>query len=257
MKLGICKLCLEEKELLTQSHIISNLLYKTMYDKNHQLIAVNSLNIKNYKKMNSGFYEANILCKSCDNVLIGNLETYGNSFFNGATNVKKFEKPKIVRSYDLIDEECEVKIYEQVDYTKFKLFLLSILWRSSISNLDFFSDVDLGTKYNENIRKMILNQNPMKNEDYPVVIWQLEIGSLSKSIIQPIKLTKNQTYTTYVFFINKYLIYFNIYENRLIKEFDKLTIKTDNIMQVPIFRGKAAKNYYDKCLGKSIRLRNK
>lgn len=256
MDIGICKLCLEKKELLSKSHIISDLLYKSMYNKNHELIAINSANIRNHKKMNSGYYEANILCKSCDNDVIGNLETYGSSFFIGATNIKKNERPTIVDSYTIIDEDCEVKVYNQINYTKFKLFLLSILWRASISSLDFFSDVNLGKKYNEIIRKMILNQDPKKKEDYPVVIWQLEIGELSKSIVQPVKLTKGQKYTTYAFFINKYLMYFNIYENKIIKEYDKLTIQTDNIMQVPIIRGEIAKKYYDRCLGKSLRLRN-
>lgn len=256
MDIGKCKLCLKEKELLSQSHIISNLFYKSMYNKKHELIAVNSLNIKQHKKMKSGFYETNILCESCDNEIIGKLETYGSSFFIGSSNVKRNERPKINNSYTVVEKDCNVKVYSNIDYTKFKLFLLSILWRASISNLDFFSDVDLGSKYNEIIRKMILNQDPKNKEDYPVVVWQLEIGKLSESIVQPIKINKGEQYTTYAFYINKFLFYFNIYENKIIKEYDKLTIQTDNVMQVPILSGETAKRFYDKCVGTSLRLRN-
>jgi hypothetical protein len=56
-----------------------------------------------------------------------------------------------------------------VSYPEFKLYLLSLLWRMSISTLKYFSDVSLGP-HEEQIRLCLLNENPSKPIDYPCFI---------------------------------------------------------------------------------------
>ena len=53
-----------------------------------------------------------------------------------------------------------------LDYTLFKLFHLSILWRASVSNRDEFRNVKLGP-HEETIRKMLLADDPGAPQTYP------------------------------------------------------------------------------------------
>jgi len=60
-----------------------------------------------------------------------------------------------------------------LDYAKTKLFMLSILWRASVSVLPDFSAVKLGP-HEERIRKMLLASDAGCPEDYRVIaglIW--------------------------------------------------------------------------------------
>lgn len=54
-----------------------------------------------------------------------------------------------------------------LDYSKFKLFLFSILWRASISDLDVFKAVSLG-RHAENMRQRILALDPGPSDHYPI-----------------------------------------------------------------------------------------
>ena len=48
---------------------------------------------------------------------------------------------------------------QQIVYRKFKLFLLSLIWRASVSNNEFLENVSLGPD-EEKIRKMLINRDP-------------------------------------------------------------------------------------------------
>lgn len=54
----------------------------------------------------------------------------------------------------------------RVDYLRFRLFALSLLWRASVSSLDFFKDVKLNAIDEERLRSMLVRQDPGSPEDY-------------------------------------------------------------------------------------------
>jgi len=58
-----------------------------------------------------------------------------------------------------------------IDYSKYKLCLLSILWRAGISSLPFFEDVKLGSKHSENLRKMIYDEDPSQEDKYGFITF--------------------------------------------------------------------------------------
>ena len=157
-----CKLCLQEKPLLKKSHIIPNFAYKELRDNDNSFIMAN-LKDGTGKVTYTGLFESNILCKKCDNILLGQLEHYGCSILYGGK----------MKGVTIINETNQNNIEwtrgSGVDYTKFKLFLLSILWRFSISSKDFYRFVDLG-KHEEIIRQMIINKNASDELDYPCFI---------------------------------------------------------------------------------------
>jgi hypothetical protein len=69
-----------------------------------------------------------------------------------------------------------------LDYTKMKLFLMSLLWRFGVTSLEFFKGARLG-KHGESLSKMLLVGDPGDPETYPcfltAVTWQgKHIGDL-------------------------------------------------------------------------------
>ncbi len=56
------------------------------------------------------------------------------------------------------------------DYTKFKLFHLSILFRASVSSLPTFQEVNLGN-HEERIRDMLLSGDPGRDSEYPIIAF--------------------------------------------------------------------------------------
>jgi len=73
------------------------------------------------------------------------------------------------------------------DYLTFKLFHLSILFRSSISSLPTFQEVNLGI-HEDLIREMLLNVSPGESWEYPILACVVLNGSNveKRFISQPI-----------------------------------------------------------------------
>jgi len=189
MKNGICKLCHEDKPLLNKSHIIPEFFYKQggLYNeklKINKIVVQNFIKDKKISYVSSGIYEGGILCSRCDNVVLGELETYGRKvLFGGLHGTEKNTKRNIKNN------NVDYLKIDNVDYAKFKLFLLSILWRSAISTNNFFHDVSFSDEYIEILREMILNKNPGKINDFPIFTeCYLKNKSVPKDGIgQPIK----------------------------------------------------------------------
>lgn len=158
----ICKLCQEDTKLLKKSHIIPDFMYKEIYDEKHFLYRGSAKNLDKMQTVPTGEYDSNILCKNCDNEIIGSYESYGSGvFFDGLpqSNCPTFKSGKI--------NDIHVTLFENLEYDKFKLFLLSLLWRASISNRKFFKNVNLGDD-EERIRKLLLSGKAGNDSSYPI-----------------------------------------------------------------------------------------
>lgn len=111
-------------------------------------------------------YEGGILCQDCDTSVIGKLEDYADKFLHG-----KFPNQATPRIELINGQECVVRENDPTyDYKRFKLFLLSMLWRASISSRPFFQQVRLGQKVQEDLRKMILEGKPGEPDEYACFI---------------------------------------------------------------------------------------
>ena len=76
---------------------------------------------------------------------------------------REYEKPFETYWYDTPAiasdlSEGDIIRLSNIDYTRFKLFFLSVLWRMSISTLEELKNISLGP-YAERFRKMILEKN--------------------------------------------------------------------------------------------------
>ncbi len=144
---GICKLCHKE-DLLCESHIIPEYFFTGMYDEKHTALALSALPYSE-GRIRKGFYDR-LLCASCEHFLNSEFETY-------AIGVWQSQFPG--------EDHGSGYVMRGLDYTRFKLFHLSVLWRASVSNRNTFRNVRLGP-HEEVIRKMILDKNPGRDDQY-------------------------------------------------------------------------------------------
>lgn len=113
-----------------------------------------------------GEYEANILCQKCENDL-GKLDEYAAQIIHGlGLKEKLYFREHVFREilFNVLMAE------DGYDYTKFKLFLLSVVWRASISSRPFFSNFKLDKDIEEDLRVSILGQEPQEERSYPCLI---------------------------------------------------------------------------------------
>jgi hypothetical protein len=199
--IGKCKLCHCEKPLLNESHIIPDFMYKGLFDKGHRLNKFAPAEfIKGNKRVSrppTGEYECGILCATCDNEIIGGYETYARKALYGKVEEYSSDLPECANFKTT--SGVTFTHGKNVHYKEFKLFLLSILWKASISSRPFFKEVNLGP-YEETIRKMILSGDAKDEETFPIVImtWLNDKSSSSDVVAQP-GINKKEKGVRYIF----------------------------------------------------------
>jgi len=204
-----CKLCLKEVSGLVKSHIIPEFIYKNLglYNNHGKINLLSPKNIKpngefRIKHLASGIYDNGLLCSDCYNRIIGSLETYANKIL--FTEVGKLKITKInINGKDY-------KRLEDLDYRKFKLFWLSILFRCSITKKSGFNEVSLGP-HEEEIRRMLIEHDARCEDDYCIVMYSSDNDSMPKDyILSPLKIKFPINRTAYCLFIGEFIIVINI-----------------------------------------------
>lgn len=165
MRVGVCKLCQLTKPLCDKSHIIPNHAYSPLKGEDNSMIYVDrTTDLNNPPKRQTGEFESGILCQECERRL-SRYEEYGKRMVFGNTAAKSQRLIKNIGNRNIL--EISGNVY---DYRKFKLYLLSILWRASISGRKFFENISLSPTDNETLRVMLLNGNPGEVYEYPCLI---------------------------------------------------------------------------------------
>lgn len=146
-----CRLCLTSSSL-RKSHIVSNSIFSLVRDKtmNNRFYAIGS-QTDNIAQDGPKEY---LLCDKCEQK-IGRYEKY----YKEAVHLSR-HKIEII-------QDGKVAIIRNLDYKKIKLFLLSILWRMSISSLHQFAKVSL-VNNEDVIRKIIFEEKPGRSHEFPI-----------------------------------------------------------------------------------------
>ena len=248
-----CKLCNEDKKLLKHSHIIPDFMYKGLFDEKHFIAPLDLIEFEVKKFISNGFYDSNILCEKCDNNILGSLESYASIvIWGGKGNPKSY--PSTEHKTNQLNQKY---LYlTNIDYSKFKLFLLSIIWRASISKQKIFNTVSLGEHENI-IGRMILENNPGKFYDYPVGIFVLTQNKNipTKMISNPVRVNKDSD-LSYLFLINGFVLNFKIDGQGNKELYDFIGIKENNTMNVFLFDEKDSQEFLDNYLKKKLRFNN-
>jgi hypothetical protein len=181
MKFGTCKLCLEDKELI-HSHVFSEFLYEPTYDEGHKYISVSSHPHHKTKPFQVGLREY-LLCRNCEGK-IGAYEGYAAGILRQTHKYKTSDGRAIV--------------IPDFDYTSFKLFGLSLIWRCHITSLHMFSEVNLGP-HTEQIRKMLHDADPGKPSQYCFTLIKLEGVESANTVIHAPAKTRFKDHNAYIF----------------------------------------------------------
>lgn len=250
----ICKLCLNNRPLIKKSHIIPDFMYKYLYDDSHKIRMFSPYETSRgegyIKKPSTGIYESGILCADCDNKIIGdNYENYVSIVFYGG-NLQVNEDP-IFETFTDVDG-ISFTTYKNISYKKYKLFLLSILRRASISTNPFFNSISLGL-HSEILRKMVFEGEPGNIDDYAIAFLTYKIDkSLPIDLIaQPLQKIDKTGHTECIFMICGiiYIFYINSNAHQLCEEALMRTIKPENEMTILHFPEGKGKEFIYKYYG--------
>lgn len=177
--MAICRLCGEDKRLI-RAHIFPDWAYRNLKQDNH-LIQLTS--VLNSRKIQSGYWDSNILCRECDGDVIGKYDTYAAQFFD-----QDFS-PMLTTFTEASGREAKVYQVNNFDYPKLFIFIVSLIWRASITDNPIFAKVNLG-RYEYLAKEMILAGIPMYEDLFEVTIFVAEPPvsgqKFEKSILHPL-----------------------------------------------------------------------
>lgn len=183
---GVCKLCLAADSELRHSHIIPEFNYTPCYDDKHRLSLLSSLAPEKVGYEQKGYREY-LLCQKC--------ETQLSVWEQYASRVLSQSGVQVVEQ---TENGC---VFGGVDYERFKLYGLSLIWRMGVSSHPFFREVNLGP-HTERLRLALVAGNPLAPEQYPVLVTAVTFGGkfYADLVIAP-SLTKvgaNHVYRTVI-----------------------------------------------------------
>jgi hypothetical protein len=164
-----CRLCKSTRPLC-RSHILPEFAYRPLYDEKHRYTVL-TVGSDRDRYAQRGLAER-LLCHDCEQQF-AKYEKYASEVMTGRLghHFKAANGRIVIRG---------------IDYRVFKLFQMSVLWRGSVSSLDFFRLVSLGPR-EEPLRLMLLNEEPGAPGDFGcIVLFAHDRGeSVSDTLFNP------------------------------------------------------------------------
>nr|WP_320193112.1 hypothetical protein [uncultured Desulfobacter sp.] len=151
----ICKLCKQDKPL-RNSHIIPEFFYSSIYDERHRFYIVSTAPGERRGIRPKGIYEK-LLCETCEDAF-GDYDDYGRKVLFGGASIE------IPKNYP------DAYVTSNINYRKFKLFSMSLLWRASVSERIEFKITKLGGPHEERLRQMLYDKNPGEPYEYGCIL---------------------------------------------------------------------------------------
>jgi len=178
-------------------------MYRELFDADHKFAYVSLKEVRE-RDVQTGEFEADILCLDCEGKF-SKWESYAKTVLYGG----QLPRGNNIHMENQRNQHgVEFTYIKGIDYTKFKLFLLSVLWRSSISRRPLFKNIALGP-YEEKLRSVLLAEDPGPAHAYPCVMSTYRNHKLPVEIVgEPRKITRGGA--AYSFLINGVLYYFYI-----------------------------------------------
>lgn len=194
---GVCKGCYQTRKLV-KSHIIPRSFYEVMRQDKSVAFSLHTNKEGEYKsKSRIGAYDSNILCGECED----RFKAIDNYAASSLIQNESQHNPVIY------DDQVLAHRAQNVEYLKIKFFIMTVLWRASISSLPLFRRIDLGPTTNR-LKTFIWNGETGSINDYPVVIGQFTPSTsdpnLHRVIFDPY-LNRVQGIRYYRFYLGGYI----------------------------------------------------
>ena len=213
----ICHLCRKDADL-QNSHIFPEFFYTEMYDEKHRFFLLSSDPMKKEQFVQKGLREE-LLCHECERLFSG-WEDYGRRVLYGGIEIQSAQGDGALYLKDL-------------DFPKFRLFQLSLLWRMGISKLKFFEQVQLGP-YEEKIRQMLLALEPGDADSLPCSIVGVLFEGRPGNWFLPPERVMHKGKHCYRAIIGGFLFIFTVSKKKAPNQAMELFIKKDGSMTVPV-----------------------
>ncbi|RTR31659.1 hypothetical protein [Shewanella atlantica] len=179
-----CKLCGKERPL-RQSHIIPEFAFSPLYDEKHRFNEI-SLDVKRRNRFKQKGVRERLLCGQCEQ-FFSKYEQYA------STVISRYRKSLEFRQ---VGDLFHLKGF---DYNKLKIFALSILWRASVTKLEFFAEINL--EHHESIiHQMLLTESPGDESDYPLMLFPMyHHGKIQEDLITTPYVSEIEGHKVYCF----------------------------------------------------------
>lgn len=172
----LCRGCGLDKKLI-DSHIIPKSFFMNLKGESNHLNVVGTDAPGMIGRSFKGEYDKEILCSDCD----GSFQKYDNyakTFFVDMVPTYK----EIIQAGDVVGWEVE-----EFDYELLSKFVLSALWRASISKRKYYCLVDLGP-HEELVKQELFKENKKNSRNYEFLISRYlpdKIPNIEKTMISP------------------------------------------------------------------------
>ena len=166
-----CALCCRARRL-RKSHVVPEFAYQSAYDDKHRLIEYDPVTQEKKRPLQKGLY-CRLLCDDCEQLIND-----------------QYEKPflKYWRNGDVLKPLAtnELIVLDGIDYAKFKLFHLSVLFRAHASGLSNFADIQLGV-HADTMRQMVLSGDCGDHSQYPILCSAIcnSLGEILYAFVGP------------------------------------------------------------------------
>ena len=153
-----CKLC-KNKTQLEISHAIPKAVFNNIFrNASGKAVAINA-DTNTHTQYSSDSWAEHQLCKNCEAKLNNQYDSYGINLLKSTFNQEKKE-------YGLT--------FKNIDRKKFRLFFLSILWRSALSKNPHYKNIKLSTVQLEILRSAFYNNTNVPYSNFTVAVYKLE-----------------------------------------------------------------------------------
>jgi hypothetical protein len=160
-----CRLCLSEVTSLKKSHIIPECLYEKVYDNKHRFIPISNQNYQDLKVEQLGYREE-LLCDCCEK----KLSKWENYTKKDLVNISK----RSSNFLEISNLSKKLVLVKNINHNSFKMCMLSILWRMSVSSHEMFGRYNLGP-FEEKIRLVIDQGVSLTTFDYPLLVKEVTL----------------------------------------------------------------------------------
>ncbi len=125
-----------------------------------------------------------------------------------------------------------------IDYQRFRMFLLSVLWRAALSKDKFFSEVTLGSHHENKLREMILTDIPGEPYEYPCVLTLIRPGTLPVQTMDGLIMNpergRQDAHTWYRFVFGSIIWHYCVSSHSNELEAGKLFLTRAGVLKIPV-----------------------
>ena len=116
------------------------------------------------RKKPKGIYDGSIFCAHCDNTILFEYDDY---------------VCRLIRSWNTLVRTPHKfgHFISGLDYRRLRLFLLSLLWRCSVSTRKETPQIDLGS-HSEVVRQMLLDGDAGNRQRYQIFAFSMQVSGL-------------------------------------------------------------------------------